>query len=137
MYVSSGLGSRLVQGPVPCLCCSLLGRCMSTVGMSCGVHGGAAERPAHFGPELSSTAAGTVGVPLLQLLAAQHIAVLIWTVLCCAVLCCVSGGYGGMRGEVALDPKEECIQAARLSHVLCTAWRNDNSGRGRWGEGHS
>jgi len=49
------------------------------------------------------------------------------------VLCCVSGGYGGMRGEVALDLKEECIQAAGLSHVLCTSWRNDNSGGGGLG----
>lgn len=39
-----------------------------------------------------------------------------------------AGGYGGMRGDLALDPKEECIQAPRLHHVLCTSWRNDNSG---------
>jgi hypothetical protein len=40
----------------------------------------------------------------------------------------VSGGYGGMRGDLALDPKEQCIQAPGLQHVLCTSWRNDNSG---------
>lgn len=33
-----------------------------------------------------------------------------------------------MRGDLALDPKEECIQAPGLNHVLCTSWRNDNSG---------
>lgn len=33
-----------------------------------------------------------------------------------------------MRGSLALDPREECIQAPGLSHVLCTSWRNDNSG---------
>lgn len=44
---------------------------------------------------------------------------------CCAVLL---GGYGGMRDDLVLDPKQECIQAPGLTHVLCTSWRNDNSG---------
>lgn len=60
------------------------------------------------------------------------------TQLCC--LCCQTclvlwrcvhvpaGGYGGMRGDLALDPRKECIQAPGLKHVLCTSWRNDNSG---------
>lgn len=41
----------------------------------------------------------------------------------------LSGGYGGIRGDLALDPKPECIQAPGLQHVLCTSWRNDNSGK--------
>jgi len=55
------------------------------------------------------------------------------------------GGYGGIshpfpgsKVEVFLDPPGQCIRAEGLGHVLCTAWRNDNTGglwSGLWGGG--